>query len=177
MLGQLTIDFIDIMHQASEGKGLTELMERLDAQLTYGGARRISEFEAELLNQLDESYDAQIKMQRDLGAAQRGTKTAQEKVKKMNDAIGQYCSETTRNKILLSIGWQFMPEKARQIEGALSDKEIVEQKRQIEGYALSAETIGKATISVSTDKKDETQQQIARDEQPLQEVTEEKSGK
>ena len=177
MLGQLTIDFSDIMQQASEGKGLTELMERLDAQLTYGGARRISEFEAELLNQLDESYDAQIKMQRDLGYAQANEKRAQETLRTTDTAISQYCSETTRDKILLTRGWQFPTTKARQIEEALSDKEIVEQTRQIEGYTLSAETIGKATISVSIAKKDETLQQIARDEQTLQEATEEKNRK
>lgn len=177
MLGQLAIDFNDIMQQASEGKGLTELMKRLDAQLTYGGARRISEFEAELLNQLDEICDAQIKMQRDLGYAQANAKRAQEKLSTTDTAISQYCSETTRDKILLTRGWQFPSAKARKIKEALSDKQIVEQTRQIEGHTLSAETIGKATISVSTAEKDEAQQQIARDEKTLQEATKEKSGK
>lgn len=177
MLGQLTIDFSDIMQHAQEGKGLVELMERLDVQLTYGGARRVSEFEAELLDKLDESYDARIKMQRDLGNAQGNTKNAQETVRKMIEAISQYCSETTGNKILLASGWQFKPEEARKIRNALSDREIVEQTRQRKGYTLSAKTIGKATIRVSTAKKDETQKQIEIDEQPLQEITEEKSRK
>lgn len=160
MLGQLTIDFSDIMQQALEGKVLTELMEKLDVQLTYGGARRISEFEAELLDQLDESYDAQIKMQRDLVYAQRDTKNAQETVKKMDDAISQYCSETTRNKILLARGWQFMPEKTREIEEALSDREIVEQR-----HTFLGEEIGKATINTPTETKDKAKDRVHQEEQ------------
>ena len=85
----------------TKGILLTELIEEIDTKLTYGGARKISEFEAELLDQIDESYDAQIKMQRDLDYAKKETKRAQESLKKTDDAISEYCSETTKNKILL----------------------------------------------------------------------------
>ena len=138
MLGQITSDFSDIMQQASEGKDLTELMERLDEQLTYGGARRISEFEAELLEQLDESYSAQIKMQTDLGYSQRDTKSAQETIKNMDNAISQYCSETTRDKILLERGWQFSPEKSEEIRNAQSDREEIESLKR-ENNSLKTE--------------------------------------
>lgn len=134
-LGQLTSDFSNIMQQSAKGISLTELIEKLDTQLTYGGARRISEFEADLLDQLDESYKTQIKMQKDLGYAQKHTKRAQETLKKTDAAIGEYCSETTRNKILLARGYQFMPEKEREIEEALSDREIVEQRNANNEYA------------------------------------------
>lgn len=143
---------------------MSELIEKIDSELTYGGARKISDFEAELLDQIDESYDAQIKMQRELDNAKRTTKGVQDTLKKIDDAINEYCSETTRNKILLSRGWQFMPEKAREIEEALSDKEIVEQKgRDLEENAFSSGTIGKATIGVSTALKDQSKKQTEKD--------------
>ena len=106
---------------------MTELMEDLDANLIYIGAKRISEYEAELLEQLDESFDYQIKMQIDLESAIREKKEVQENLKKTDDAISTYCSETTKNKILLARGWQFMHEEAQAITEALSDKELLER--------------------------------------------------
>lgn len=115
------------MQQASQGKGLAELIEEVDAKLAYGGARRVSEFEAELLDQIDENFDTQIKMQRDLYYAEKGKAKVEEDLKKTEDAIGEYCSETTKNKILQARGWQFMPEEAEKIKRALSDKQLLEQ--------------------------------------------------
>ena len=155
------------MEQASKGKSLIELMENLDAQLTYGGARRISEFEAELLDQLDESYDAQIKMQRDLEYAQRDTKRAQDTLEKIDTAISEYCTETTRNKILLARGWQFMPEKAREIEEALSDREIVEQRT-----TFLSDEIGKATVNTATESKDTARDRVLQEEMLLEQPQE-----
>lgn len=54
------------MQKAAEGKSIIELMEQLDDNLVYGGARRISDYELELLDQMDENFDCQIKMQKDL---------------------------------------------------------------------------------------------------------------
>lgn len=120
-------DFDYIMQQAEQGRELPELIEEIDTNLIYGGARKISEFEAELLDQMDESFDAQIKMQRDLDYTRESTKRAQEELKKTENAINKYCSETTRDKILLARGWQFNPQKAKNIEEALCDKELLEQ--------------------------------------------------
>lgn len=54
------------MQKAAEGKSITELMEQLDNNLVYNGARRISDYELELLEQMDENFDCQIKMQKEL---------------------------------------------------------------------------------------------------------------
>lgn len=116
------------MQQASQGIGLAELIEEIDIKLAYGGARRVSEFEAELLDQIDESFDAQIKMQRDLEYAKRDARSAQEALKKTDDAIREYCSETTIDKIFLVRGHQFMPEKAKKITAEPSDKELLERR-------------------------------------------------
>ena len=40
--------------------------------------------------------------------------------------MDKYCSETTKNKILLERGWQFSPKDMKDIQDAPSDKEIVE---------------------------------------------------
>lgn len=52
----------------------------------------------------------------------------QETLSRTDSAIEQYCSETTRDKILLARGWQFMPQKAKEISESLSDKELLEQQ-------------------------------------------------
>lgn len=109
---------------------MTKLMENIDTQLTYGGARKISKYEAELLDQLDESYDTQIKMQRDLDRTKKDKKRVQENMQKTDSAINKYCSETTRDKILLARGWQFRKEEAEEIAKALSDKELLEQRNK-----------------------------------------------
>lgn len=44
-------------------------MNELDENLIYGGARRISEYEAELLDQIDDISDTQINMQTNLKSA------------------------------------------------------------------------------------------------------------
>lgn len=118
------------MQQAVQGKELTELIEEIDKNLIYGGARRISEFESELLDQVDESFDAQIRMQRDLYYTRKSTQTVQEDLRKTEKAIDKYCSETTKDKILLARGWQFNPQKEKEIAEAFSDKELVEQRKK-----------------------------------------------
>ncbi len=122
------------MQKASEGVSIVELMEDLDVHLTYGGARKISEYEAELLDQLDENFDYQIRMQRDLAVAKANQQKTQESLKKTDDAISEYCSETTKNKILLERGWQFMPEEAQVIRDALSDKELLMKRNNDKEY-------------------------------------------
>ena len=101
-------------------------MEDIDVHLTYGGARKISEYEAELLDQLDESFDCQIRMQSDLKYANESLQKTNETLKKTDDAISEYCSETTENKIRLKRGWQFSQEEEQAIRSALSDKELIE---------------------------------------------------
>lgn len=137
LLGQLTDDFGNIMEKASKGISLAELMEELDSNLIYGGARRISEYEAELLDQLDDSFDNQLKLQRNEDSLTRALNRSEEKLKITDRAIGEYCSEETRGKILLARGWQFRSEEADRIKEALSDKEIVR--------SLALQQIGQAT--------------------------------
>ena len=128
------------MGKASRGISLTELMDDLDLNLTYGVAKRISEYEAELLDQLDDSFDDQLRAQREVDSLKRKLEISKEKLEKTDGAIGEYCSETTRKKILLARGWQFMNEEATQIQEALSDKDIVEK-----GIPLTFQQIGEGT--------------------------------
>ena len=57
-------------------------MNELDENLIYGGARRISEYEAELLDQIDDISDAQINMQTNLKSALETEKSKLEKTDK-----------------------------------------------------------------------------------------------
>lgn len=144
MLGQLTVDFDNIMEKASKGISLTELMEELDSNLIYGEARRISEYEAELLDQLDENFDYQIRIQREVDNSKRELKRIKEELEKTDGAIGEYCSETTRKKILLARGWQFMSEEEDRIKRALSDKDILRLSEGNEPL-LTFQQIGQGT--------------------------------
>ena len=132
------------MERASRGIDLTELMEYIDSNLTYSGARRISEYEAELLDQLDDSFDEQLRAQREVVSAKGKWQRINEKLEKTDNAIAAYCSETTREKILLARGWQFMPEEADRIKGALSDKDILRLSGE-NGLLLTFQQIGQGT--------------------------------
>lgn len=99
-------------------------MNELDENLIYGGARRISEYEAELLDQIDDISDAQINMQTNL---KRALETEKSKLEKTDKAIEMYCTETTKKKILDTSGrWQY----GKEIKEALSDKEQIENLKQ-----------------------------------------------
>ena len=99
-------------------------MNELDENLIYGGARRISEYEAELLDQIDDISDAQINMQTNLKSA---LETEKSKLEKTDKAIEMYCTETTKKKILDTSGrWQY----GKEIKEALSDKEQIENLKQ-----------------------------------------------
>ena len=128
------------MKQAEEGMSLTESLDILDSRLTYGGVRKISEYEAELLDRIDESYDSQIKMQREMDFERRKSQKSQEELKKTEKAIEQYCSETTRDKRLLERGWQFMPEKSEKIRNTPSDREEIDLLKE-ENNALKTENL------------------------------------
>lgn len=132
------------MERALSGTDLTELMEDIDSNLTYGGARRISEYEAELLDQLDDTFDNQLRAQRELDSLKRESKRSKEELEKIDSAIGEYCSETTRKKILLARGWQFMSEEADKIKGALSDKDVFRLSEE-NGMLLTFQQIGQGT--------------------------------
>ena len=123
----LTCDFESIMQRASEGIDLEQLMGEIDSNLKYSGARMLSEYEAELLDRLDESYDEQIMMQRNLQFAKTNLDKMRKMLEKTDDAIGEYCSEMTGKKIFLARGWQYLTKEAKAIKEALSDKELLEQ--------------------------------------------------
>lgn len=120
------------MEEASKGIGVTELISNLDNNLVYGGARRISTYEADLLDQMDESFDFQIKMEKALEQMKEASQKEQKRLQETDNAIDRYCSEDTKKKILLARGWQFSPDERDRIEKTLSDKELIEKQREEE---------------------------------------------
>ena len=121
------------MQKASEGISLTELMEDLDSNLTYGGAKKISEGEAELLDQLDENFAYQLSLKSELERAQKTLADNKKELEELHSGISEYCSETTMKKILLKTGWQFREEEAKRIKEAPSDKELVDRINENNG--------------------------------------------
>lgn len=148
------------MKQASQGIELKKLIAEIDTKLEYGVARKASEFEAELLDQIDESLDNQIKLQNDLKYAEKEKRNTQEILKATDNAINKFCSETTRDKINLSRGWQFPAEKAKKIVESPSDRELVgkmrnEDKKVHEGLPeITMEKVVKKAINEGTTAQD-----------------------
>ncbi len=136
------------MQQASEGKKLRELQKEIDDNLNYGGARKISQFEAQLLDQIDESYDTQLKNRVYLESAKNDTMKVRERLEKTFDAINMYCTDTTQNKISLYVdGYQyFSPEEAQKAEKALSDKEIIMNMEKMNGK-ITMESVVKNALN------------------------------
>ena len=124
---KLTSNFKSIMKRFSEKAKISELMTELDKNLTYGGARRLSEYEEELLDQMDEMFDMQIKTKKELEAVNIENDKNKKTIQKNDEAMDMYCTETTRDKILLYRGWQFSDKQKKDIQEASSDKEIIEE--------------------------------------------------
>lgn len=119
------------MHKALEGRGTDELMEELYENLTYGGARKISKYEAELLNKLYKAYDYIRELKKDLKKDfTHETEETNKVLKTIDDAINKYCSETTVKKILLARGEKF--DNENEIINALSDKELIEGQQELD---------------------------------------------
>lgn len=156
MDGQLTVDFTQIMEDASKGIGVTELISNLDNNLVYGGARRISTYEADLLEQMDAIFDSQIKMEKALEQMRMASQKEQKRLQETDDAIDRYCSEDTKKKILLARGWQFSPDEKDRIEKTLSDKELIEKQRE-----ESRGGDGKTSITMKTAVKNAISQGVS----------------
>lgn len=125
----LTADLQAIMQRAAEGVSTCELMGELDEGLSYGGARKISEFEAQLLDQLDESYDTTISAEKELSYAQDSLKKQRKTSTEIDAAIKKYCTETNYWKIVTSAGHQLGLGSGitlEQIENSPSDKQLIE---------------------------------------------------
>ncbi len=140
----LTADLNNIMLRAVEGVTLSELMEELDNSLTYGGARRISEMEAQLLDQLDESYDGMIRVQRTLASTEQSLQIEREKSTKINKAINENCSKTTRLKILIAGGYQLGLGEGvtlEEVTNSLSDKELIANMEKKNPSALDGTNV------------------------------------
>ena len=114
------------MKKASKGIDKKELYSELDSKLEYGGARRLSKFEIELLDRIDQMCDFQVKTQTSLHSKIKVNERLQEKLDKTNQAISEYCTENTVKKIELATGWQFGSEETEKINSSLSDKELIE---------------------------------------------------
>ena len=157
LLGILTSDIKNIMQMSEKGTNNEELMNNLDNSLVYGGVRRISDEELELLNQLDENFDSIIKMQNELNVTKKSLKNTETLLNRTDEAINENCSEITRLKILVARGWQLGLSDGIDKETvikSLSDKQLIEElKEQIEsknGESLLTDAIKTTEANVRT---------------------------
>ena len=138
----ITSDVKNIMQKATNGVSEAELTEELDNNLIYGGAKRLSEDEIELLDQLDQSYDYQMRIQKELEVTKSSLKTVQENLVKTDEAINENCSEITRLKILVSRGYQIGASEKFDLETILkspSDKQLLEERNiSIQALVMNA---------------------------------------
>ncbi len=122
------------MQGAKDGLETDELMNQLDAKIQYGGAQKLTEFEMELLDQIDRMYDTQIDLQTKLKNEKNSNEKKSKKLEETTKAVEEYCTSTTRDKIFLAGGYQFGKEEAEKIMNSKSDKELIEEKGLMELY-------------------------------------------
>lgn len=127
---ELISEVPQILEQAKHGKNLQELREEQDESIEYDGGKKLSDTEIELLEQLDESYDDIIKLNRELKSKKVALDYEKERASKIDEAVRENCSDITYLKILLHSGYQLganskMSEE--QIVNSQSDREIIMQ--------------------------------------------------
>lgn len=139
----LTENLENIMNEAKKGKSVEELMQQLDENIEYPGARKLSDYEIELLDQLDDVYTNNIKNDKELANTRKAYLKQTEKLNATNDAIKQYCTDITVQKILIAQGYQSKNEE--EILNLPSDKEIIE--KQIKAQKLQDSVEQSRTLS------------------------------
>ncbi|MBE5822387.1 MAG: hypothetical protein E7311_07385 [Clostridiales bacterium] len=126
----LTADIDKIMEDAEKGESIENLKQKIDENLIYGGARRITDYEAKLMDQLDLMYDNSIKTTRELEITKKSLEQEKEKNKCIMDAVEKNTTDLTTHKILMASGYQFGSNSkftpSEIIEGK-SDKQIIEE--------------------------------------------------
>lgn len=123
----LTEDLENIMNEAEQGKSVEKLMQQLDEKIQYKGAKKLSEYEIELLDQIDEMYDNQIKVNKELSSTKKAYLKQTEKLNATNNAIEQNCTYNTAKKIFI-IAQDFQARDAEEILNLPSDREIIERQ-------------------------------------------------
>ena len=123
----LTEDLIQIMKRAESGITAKQLMNELDSKLIYGGATRLSEFEALLLDRLDESYDSVLNSERELNNRENKIERLEGRIEDIIKVAKVNCTEGTYKKINLANGWQYPLSESRTIQEAKGDREIIAQ--------------------------------------------------
>ena len=84
----------------------------------------------QLLDQLDESYDMQIRVTGELENTRTSLEAERKKIIETDNAIKENCSEITKLKIFAARGYQLTPEQKVLVANSPSDKELLGDRKQ-----------------------------------------------
>ena len=106
-----------------------KLMEKVDSEIEYKGATKLTERECKLLDELDKTYDKYLNMERDINRLEYEKNRAVSRNEKMLDVSRSLCDNITYLKILQASGYQLSYDQLKLIEG--SSKENSEETNKV----------------------------------------------
>lgn len=104
-----------------------ELMDRVDSEIVYEGASKLSPRECEMMDTMDALFVSQAKMERDLGNLTKEKERLEERQNQMLDVAKTSCTRGTYLRILDASGYQLGMEDLETMKSTMSDKEMLEQ--------------------------------------------------
>lgn len=121
----------ELIQQAKSGKSKDEILKSADDTIKFDGARKISKDESNLLRALEMTCDSIVSLRNTNKSLKGNNEILSEKLDKMDDAVGEMCSEETAKKIRCSAGlWQYSSEEERKkLQGIPTDKQTIEKQR------------------------------------------------
>ena len=123
----------EIMQDAEKGVSQEELMKKLDDSLEYGGAKRLTEPEKLLIEQLETACDEIAKLKEHESYTMARIANQDKKIDKMLEIVKEFSSELLHKRLLHETGrWQFNKKELDAIKSTPTDKErIIAQQEQI----------------------------------------------
>ena len=132
----LTSDEILAIMEKYAKDNLTEshsIMEGIDKKVSFDGVRKYDEASVELRRELDRTLKTLASVQSSLENEKLYKRNTQIENQALKKGINELCSEVTRKKILMRIGWQFSGAEIARLDALPSDKDIVDRKVGEEG--------------------------------------------
>lgn len=120
-----------VMRYSGEFISTSELLTRLDGELSYNGTPRYTKSEDEMLSKLDESYKQLIKARSALETANRELEGERKKSTTLMTGIKEKCSDVAFEQIVVKNGYWNSSQRSDDIDSLPTDRQVREQYEQL----------------------------------------------